>query len=81
MPCILPVSDLRNYNEVLKNVSKDSPVYLTKNGRGCYVVIDIQEYERMVAELKLRHALEEGERSAEQGGWLSAAEVRKKYEV
>lgn len=68
MPCILPVSDLRNYNEVLKNVSKDSPVYLTKNGRGCYVVIDIQEYERMVAELKLRHALEEGERSAEQGG-------------
>ena len=43
MPCILPVSDLRNYNEVLKNVSKDTPVYLTKNGRGCYVVVDIKE--------------------------------------
>ena len=42
MPCILPVSDLRNYNEVLKNVSKDTPVYLTKNGRGCYVVVDIK---------------------------------------
>ena len=39
MPCILPVSDLRNYNEVLQNVSEESPVFLTKNGRGCYVVI------------------------------------------
>lgn len=81
MPCILPVSDLRNYNEVLQNVSEDSPVFLTKNGRGCYVVIDINEYERMVAELKLRHAIDEGERSAEQQGWQSAADVRKKYEV
>ena len=54
MPCILPVSDLRNYNEVLQNVSDESPVFLTKNGRGCYVVIDIKEYERMVAALKLQ---------------------------
>ena len=81
MPCIVPVSDLRNYNEVLQKVSEDAPVFLTKNGRGCYVVIDIKEYERMIAELKLRHALEEGERSAEQKGWMMAADVRKKYEV
>lgn len=81
MPCILPVSDLRNYNEVLKNVSKDTPVYLTKNGRGCYVVVDIKEYERMVAELELQHALAEGENSAKKRGWLSVADIRKKYEV
>lgn len=81
MPCILPVSDLRNYNEVLQNVSEESPVFLTKNGRGCYVVIGIKEYERMIAALKLQKALTEGEQSAEQGGWLSAADVRKKYEV
>ena len=37
MPNILPVSDLRNYNEVLKNCRKGEPVYLTKNGRGRYV--------------------------------------------
>ena len=54
MPCILPVSDLRNYNEVLQNVTEDSPVFLTKNGRGCYVVIDIKEYERMVANTRSR---------------------------
>ena len=35
----------------------------------------------MVAALKLQKALADGERSAEQGGWLSAADVRKKYEV
>ena len=46
-----------------------------------YVVVDIKEYERMVAALKLQKALADGERSAEQGGWLSAADVRKKYEV
>ena len=34
MPNILPVSDLRNYNEVLKNCQVGEPVFLTKNGRG-----------------------------------------------
>ncbi len=35
MPNIKPVSDLRNYNEVLRDVAVDAPVFLTKNGRGC----------------------------------------------
>ena len=30
MANILPVSDLRNYNEVLKNCHKGEPVYLDK---------------------------------------------------
>ena len=34
MPNIKPVSDLRNYTEVLRDVSVDAPVFLTKNGRG-----------------------------------------------
>ena len=33
MPNILPVSDLRNYNEVLKNCQVGEPVFLTQNGR------------------------------------------------
>lgn len=28
------ISDLRNYTEVLKEVRKNQPVYLTRNGRG-----------------------------------------------
>ena len=46
MPNILPVSDLRNYNEVLKNCRTGEPVFLTKNGRGRFVVLDIEDYEK-----------------------------------
>ena len=53
MPNILPVSDLRNYNEVLKNCQVGEPVFLTKNGRGKFVVMDIEDYEREKAEKKL----------------------------
>ncbi|MFV0516218.1 MAG: type II toxin-antitoxin system prevent-host-death family antitoxin, partial [Aminipila sp.] len=44
MPKISPVSDLRNYNEVLKHCKDGEPVFLTKNGRGKYAVITIEEY-------------------------------------
>ena len=50
MPNILPVSDLRNYNEVLKNCQIGEPVFLTKNGRVKFVVMDIEDYEREKAE-------------------------------
>ena len=43
MPNILPVSDLRNYNEVLKNCQVGEPVFLTKNGRGKFVVMDMED--------------------------------------
>ena len=46
MPNIKPVSDLRNYAEVLKDIVSGSPVYLTRNGRGCYVIQDMEDYER-----------------------------------
>ena len=36
MPNIKPVSDLRNYTEVLKEVDASNRVYLTRNGRGQY---------------------------------------------
>ena len=47
MPVIKPISDLRNYNQVLEKVSVGSPVYLTKNGHGCYTIMDINEQEEM----------------------------------
>ena len=47
------LTDLRNYNEVLKNCHKGEPVYLTKNGRGRFVVMDFEDYERDRAEKKL----------------------------
>lgn len=43
MPNIKPVSDLRNYSEVLQDVVEGSPVFLTKNGRGKYAIVDIRD--------------------------------------
>lgn len=61
MPIIKPVSDLRNYNEVLKDISVGEPVFLTKNGRGRYVILDVDEYNRQAAELRLLNELLEAE--------------------
>lgn len=77
MPSILPVSDLRNYNEVLKNCQVGEPVFLTKNGRGRYVVIDMDEYERERAEKKLLMKIREAEEAVKDGeGWLSLEELK-----
>ena len=63
MPNIKPVSDLRNYTEVLNTVSVGNPVFLTKNGRERYVILDIDEYNKMQVALKLMGELSKGELS------------------
>lgn len=75
MPNIRPISDLRNYTEVLQNVAVGSPVFLTKNGRGRYAILDLQDYERTEAALRLMREIEEGRRSGEEEGWLTVEEV------
>jgi len=75
MPSIKPVSDLRNYNEVLQDVDIGQPVFLTKNGRGRYAVLDIREYEKLHATIKLISKLSKGEQSARDNGWRTADEV------
>ena len=51
MPNIKPISDLRNYSEVLHDVAVGAPVFLTKNGRGRYAIVDIQDYEKTQARM------------------------------
>ena len=75
MPNIKPVSDLRNYNEVLQDVDIGRPVFLTKNGRGRYAVLDIREYEKTQATIELMAELSKGEQSAREKGWRTADEV------
>lgn len=76
MPNIRPVSDLRNYAEVLKEISVDEPVFLTKNGRGRYAIVDMEEYEKTRAVIKLMSKLSEGEKSVKEHGWISDDEVK-----
>ena len=75
MPIIKPVSDLRNYAEVLHDIKDGEPVFLTKNGRGKYVIMDLNEYEKIQAILKLFRELEYGEKTAVERGWKSIDEV------
>ncbi|MCI5615226.1 MAG: type II toxin-antitoxin system prevent-host-death family antitoxin [Clostridia bacterium] len=75
MPNIKPISDLRNYSEVLRDVSEGSPVFLTKNGRGRYAIVDMQDYEKTQATLRLMNELAKGRRSGETEGWLTLEEV------
>ena len=76
MPNIKPISDLRNYTEVLGDVDVGAPVFLTKNGRGRYAIVDIQDYERTQATLRLMGELEKGWQSGETEGWLDPKDVR-----
>lgn len=80
MPNIKPISDLRNYSEVLHDVAVGSPVFLTKNGRGKYAILDIQDYEKTQATLKLMGELAKGRRSGETEGWLTPENMRAHFE-
>jgi PHD/YefM family antitoxin component YafN of YafNO toxin-antitoxin module len=81
MPNIKPVSDLRNYATVLKDISSGSPVYLTKNGRGRYVILDMGDYEKKEAVIQLMMELEKGRISGEKEGWHTFEEIRKEFGI
>lgn len=76
MPNIKQISDLCKYTEVLKKVSGNVSVFLTKNGRGEYVIMDMEDYDKMRATVALMGKLEEGEWSVREKGWLSADDVK-----
>lgn len=75
MPNIKPISDLQNYSEVLHDVVVGSPVFLTKNGRGRYAILDMQDFEKIQATLRLMNELAKGWKSGEEKGWLTLEAV------
>ncbi len=79
MPNIKPVSDLRNYTEVLRDIAVGEPVFLTKNGRGRYAIIDMADYEKTQATMKLMAELAKGEASGKEQGYLTLDEVEAEF--
>lgn len=75
MPNIKPVSDLSNYTEVLRDVAMGEPVFLTQNGRGKYVILDMADYEKMQAALRLMSELAMGRKSGDAEDWLTLEAV------
>ena len=47
MPNIKSISSMRNYSSVLNEVESGSPVFLTRDGKGKYAILDMDEYDSM----------------------------------
>lgn len=77
MPNIKPISDLQNYSDVLHDVAVGAPVFLTKNGRGRYAILDMQDFEKTQATLRLMNELVKDRKSGEEKGWLTLEAVEK----
>lgn len=78
MPNIKPISDLRNYTDVLKEVDATSRVYLTRNGHGEYGILtmaEIDELDRYRAAYTLVSKLQKAEERATKEGWIDADDL------
>lgn len=77
---IRPSAAIRqNYNEISEFCKKTGePVYLTKNGEGDLVVMDIEAFHRREKLLKLQAELLEAERATLQGEGSTVDEVAEK---
>ena len=75
---IRPVSELRTYNKVLNQVGPDSPVILTKNGYGKYVLLDLEDYEKYETQ-RISDQILADVKAAEKGKKYKIEDVRKGF--
>ena len=75
MKNIIPISDLKNYDEVLRKCESGDTVYLTKNGRSRYVIQSLEEYEKQKATIQLLTELAKGVELLRKDGGLSLDEA------
>ena len=84
MPNIKPISDLRNYTDILKQVDVSKRVYLTRNGLGEYGILtmdEIDELDRYRAAYQLISKLKKSEERANLEGWIPSEDGEKELEV
>jgi prevent-host-death family protein len=84
MPNIMPISELRNYTKVVKEVKYGNRVYLTKNGYDQITLINSKELDEMEKELALyrfKLEMEKGERSIMEEGTISSEELKKELGI
>ena len=69
MPCIRPISDLRNNANAISEYCHETrePVFITKNGVGDLVVMSIEAYERQQDMFDLYAKLAEAEAEGDEG--------------
>ncbi|MBR2593934.1 MAG: type II toxin-antitoxin system Phd/YefM family antitoxin [Firmicutes bacterium] len=69
MPKIQPISDLRNHANEISDFCRQTrePVYITRNGTGDMVILNIDEYERQMDLIDLYSKLAEAEKEIAEG--------------
>ena len=83
---IIPMRDLKNTVEVERRCAEeDGPVYVTKNGYGRLVVMDIEYYERIMQALYETKIVMEGLNDIKEGrtmdGKTAISNIRSKYGI
>ena len=83
---IVPMRELKNTVEIERRCAEENgPVFVTKNGYGRLVVMDIDSYERTMKEMEELKLVMEGLKDDEEGrivdGPTAMAELRRKYAV
>ncbi|WP_352397433.1 prevent-host-death protein [[Clostridium] aminophilum] len=84
MPNIKPVSALKNYTSIVKEVTYGNRVYFTKNGHGQCALVDMAELDELdhqKALLQLMTKLAEAKISVKEDGTISADELEKELGV
>lgn len=83
---IIPMRDLKNTVEIERRCAEENgPVYITKNGYGRLVVMEIEYYERIMRKLYEAKIVSEGLNDIESGrtvdGNTAIDEIRGKYGI
>ena len=83
---IIPMRDLKNTVEVEKHcVKEQGPVYVTKNGYGRLVVMDIEYYEKTMQKIYEAKDVLEGLKDLKEGntedGVDTISKLKEKYDL
>jgi len=83
---IIPMRDLKNTVEVERQCKEEQgPIFVTKNGYGRLVVMDIEYYERTIQKMEEARLLIEALEDVEEGRVLDGKEallkLREKYGI
>ena len=83
---IIPMRDLKHTVEVERRCAEENgPVYVTKNGYGRLVVMDIEYYERTMQKMYEAKTIMEGLEDVKAGrtvdGEKAISDIRRKYGI
>lgn len=83
---IIPIRDLKNTVEVERRCAEENgPVFITKNGYGRLVVMDIDYYEKTMRKMDEAKSILDGLEDAKSGntvdGYTAISNIRSKYGV